>query len=427
MRYETEMIPYSSTIIMKAALIRRLTSLVAQIQPESSVSPREAEKLLYRIKSSFRTNLDRNHPSVQHRVRTNPEYHFQKILAGPYFANAGACHIPNFSTIDIVPQPKSLNQRQQFVNSPMISFRRCISEGTATHEDAVAYLYDEFRKALASSDVGLRESLRLCGAGTTVLTWLYSSSRGRSLSFLRHHELRTMLIPFIIAEGLEHLIWEWMRELKTLFIQSRSEDGASAIREIRKIQAHLIVKWFAFERRLGTDLSSTIEMFSKRVQSISHLVENPILNNVILYFLQALRKHPVTNGHSIDVLVQIIDKYDYDPQVRRSLAGLYRPEGPDIASALTVLRQYPTESIGRHHRRRQNLLFLSLRLAEMLLKDETDKAMRSAAWVLIFIETHFPAMVSIKQEDVPHKAHTAARSESDEASILLSLDALSAE
>lgn len=290
----------------------------------------------------------------------------------------------------------------------MIHFSKCISAGIASYEIATTCLKFEFRKVLASSDVRLHESLKLSGAGTTVLTWLHSLSHGGSLSFLKDSALRNMLIPFIIAEGKEHLIWEWMQELKTyITIQSSSTEDEIAI---RNIQLNILIERFGFETGPGPGLSSAIEIFSRTAPKIFFLAGNSTLDKLIYCFIGELAQHLTVNSDSIDLLAQIINIWDTDPQYRRSLVELYRPKGPDVASALTLLREYPTANISADHvRRRQDLIFLSFKLAELLLRDGSDTALTSAIWVMNFLQAHFAAEIGSQQPKTSHAKATERR------------------
>lgn len=390
-RIQSAFLASSRALTMKAAALRRWESLIARLDPVPPICKTDPQELLTLLQSSFHKHLNQNHPSIQQRPKTATETHLLTILSSPHFNNIPNRHIRSASRPGNVSQRANLGQIRNIAESPMTHFSNCVSAGTATCQIASACLKFEFQKALALSKVRPQESLKSSGAGTTVLNWLYSSSPG--LSFLRNHDLRKALIPFIIAEGKEGLIWEWMRELKThADNQSRSP---SYQRAIRTTQSSTCRDRFTFEILLGQGLNSAIDLFSQTAQKISLLAGNLTVQDMINYFIGKVAKCSTIEGHSIDTLIQIIDTWDSDPQYRRFQVELHRPQGPDVVSALTLLRQYPVERILEDcAQRREDLIHLSLRLADLLLQDGSDNAMASATWVMNFLQAHFAAEVN---------------------------------
>ena len=434
--------PYRSSPIMKTAAIRSWRSLVAKFDPSGPLSPREAQKLLTSVTSSFQKHLDHKHPSIDKRTRTRTDIHLGTILSGRHFKassyDGSVCHPPDVAPLHPVSLAECIDHLQQSSTPPMIHFRNCVSEGTANVSLAAACLEMEYRKAYLSSNDDLHKSLKSSGAGTTILNWLYSSKYGEGLRFLAHQRMRNLLTIFIIAEGKEHRIWEWLQELNTyIIIQCRPTYDQLAM---RKIQEDILRQRFRFEFRTRHSLKSAIEIFSQRVQEISLLAGNPVIDNLIFWFIQLLAAHGGLQISGIELLIRIIDEWDTDPRYRSALVNLYRPQlrddsilslnprpGSDLARlapALTLLRHYPTQNIFTDsERRRQDLIFLSSRLVELLSRDGSDAAMRSATWVMRFLQAHFAAEIDAQP---PPKAYQPARPDSDEMHNLQLLDSLPA-
>ncbi len=412
--------------VMKPSALRSWKSFVAKIHPPLPLSPKESQKLLSFLVSSFRRHLDGIHPSVLARSKTTAEIHLQTVLAAPHFNNSHTRQVRGTQMRDSATKVGSLSQIRQLAKSPMGYFEKCVSAGTATPEIAAECLVYEFRKALSSPEVKLREALKLSGAGTTVLNWLRSPSREEGLSFLNNRLLLKFLIPFVLAERQESVIWQWMQELKTYSIlRSRSEERKLAI---QRIQYDILVLTFGFEIKYATGLSTAIETLAQTARNISSLAGTPTLVGLIgLFVVKLARSRPSTiNGDSINLLVQIIDQWDRDPQYRRALVELYRPENPDIASALALLQQYPTRNIAADtKRRREELIFLGFRLAELLIRDGSYTAMSSANWVMNFLQDHFAEEIGSRSQAEIRQSERRERSKSQEASNIRLLDALS--
>lgn len=393
-----------------------------RIHQPHRLNSRDTKKFLLLLKSSFQKHLDGSHPSVQERSKTTTEIHLDTILAAPHFNNAPKRH--NLK-LENTSEEKSLYKIQQLAKSPMTYFSECVSAGTATHEIAGTCLAFEFRKVLASSPARLHESLKLSGAGTIVLNWLRSSNPGESLAFLKNHRLLKMLIPFIISEGKECLIWEWLQELKTYcIIRSRSTKDELLI---RKIQYHILSQTFGFEIRFGSGLNSAIKSFSQMARRIFFLTRSSTLDDLILGFMKKVPQALAVTGESIDLLVQVIDEWDTDPQYRRTLLKLYHPDKTDLASALTLLQRYPADNISTDsERRRRELIFLSFKLAESLMRETSVVARVSTHWVMKFLQDHFAKEIGFQEESDSHGSERNETSKGDKPSILQMLDALSA-
>lgn len=411
---------------MKPSAMLSWKSLVAKIHQPPPLSSRDSQKLLLLLGSSFQRHLDSIHPSILRRPKTATEIHLNTILAAPHFNNVREGYAASTPPLEQNSQLKSLRHIQMIAKSPMTHFAECVSLGTATREIATACLEYEFLKALNSPDLNMSDKLKLAGAGTTVLNWLHSSSHGESLAFLRKPRLRKWLILFLIAEGKESLIWEWLQGLKAYrVIRFRSKEGQMAI---WKIQSDIIYRKFTFEIRYGPGLSSAIETLSLRAREIRFLCGPYILDGLLALLVRNLRREfssLASNGDSIDLLIQMIDKWQTDPLYRRSEVELYRSEGPDIASALALLREYPTKTLSTDNdRRRRDLIFLSFKLTEMLLRDGSDTAVTSATWIMGFLQDHFAKEIvdNRKEKSVERKSHERPRS--DEAFHLRLLDAL---
>lgn len=412
---------------MKASAIARWSSFVAKIHQPLPLSPRESQKLLSLLKSSFQKRLDDIHPSSQSRSKTNTEIHLHTILAAPLFNNASRRQHAGISKHDHVFPAKGLSRIQQVANSPLTYFGDCVSDGTADYEIAGLCLRHEFRKALASPDADLREALKLSGAGKIILDWLRSSGQGGSLQFFRNFRFLKMLIPFVIAEGKESLIWQWLQELKTYdMLRSRSRESHLAI---RKMQYHILAQRFGFEMRHGAGLNSALEILSQTARPILFLAGHSSLDDLIGCFIRKLTKlspSPAITGNSIDSLLHIINDWDTDPKYRRLLVEQYRPGCPNILSALSMLQEYPSENMLTDcNRRRRELIFLSFRVAELLLQDGSDEAVSSASWVMTFLQDHFAKEIGFQRQEGQHDSEQNERSKNDEASNLRLLDALS--
>jgi hypothetical protein len=193
-------------------------SILPQIHQPLPLNKRESQQLLNSITSSFRKNLDQEHPWQQQdalesslKVASNPPIHLSKdivqkhrptdrhlesILTNPLFAQPG----------DIAsPTPTALQHHHDV-------FESAVSKGMMTIRRAAGYLA-MVNKQLASSVVNEPSAIAASGAGIRVVQWLRASGAENSLEFLTDQMLIPLLVRFMFLEGLEEVAWTWLSQL----------------------------------------------------------------------------------------------------------------------------------------------------------------------------------------------------------------------
>lgn len=389
---------------MNAAAIRSLKSWVARFDPTAPISTREAQKLAASLTYSFRKQFDIKYPLIDKRSKRSIEMHVGTILSGPHFNDSSVCRIPNAARLNHDSQAECMNQLRQSADPPMIYFTKCVSAGVATQRLAAACLRTEYTISHGLSLVDVREHAKSSGAGTTVLNWLNCSSHGVGLSSLKNPHLRKLLIFFIMAEEKEHLVWEWLQKLKNTTVARPRSPSDQIV--LSRFQCSIIKDILSFEWRCGHESHSMVENFSQKVQEISLLAGDSVIDHLIRWLIKILRSWGGFKLSVIELLSRIIGEWDTDPPYRCALVNLYRPQhasgslpssrGPDLAPALTLLRHYPMENIFTDSdRRREDLMLLSFRLVDLLSRDGSDAAMKSATWVMGFLHAHFVAEIHL--------------------------------
>ncbi|KAI1323024.1 hypothetical protein F5Y16DRAFT_384946 [Xylariaceae sp. FL0255] len=175
---------------------------------------RESQQLLESITTSFRKNLDQEHPwpsadepSVASAVAaTSPvtepkstapncrptDNHVRTILTNPLFAH---------------PPPA------RAMRSPFDIFDLAESRGLMTTRRAAGFLQAVRVQLVAECPDDLRRSMAASEAGFRVIRWLRSSGLTNNLQFLSDHTLVRSIIPFLYAEGLHDIAWTWLAQL----------------------------------------------------------------------------------------------------------------------------------------------------------------------------------------------------------------------
>lgn len=193
-----------------------LRTLFARYHEPPSISQQQSKKLLDGLKDSFRKELDREYgsngdksttvtasataptPSSSHSNRHSAaNQHLTSILSNPLFSYNKNSALPTFPTP--MPAPK---------RDPMNVFDHAVSRGMMNLNAATGCLMTKQNQmtaiepqsdASANSDVALR-----------VVRWLRSSGAELKLNFLDNRPFVQALVPFLVAEKMDDVAWEWV-------------------------------------------------------------------------------------------------------------------------------------------------------------------------------------------------------------------------
>ncbi|KAI0117680.1 hypothetical protein GGR51DRAFT_262716 [Nemania sp. FL0031] len=201
------------------------TGFLPQIHHPLPLNKRESQKLLDSITSSFRKNLDREHPWQTDETLANTppnskstesaelplvtttttnhrptDRHLRAILCNPLFSHP--------RTIDA-----STSLRTSSSNKPFDVFDSAVSKGLMTPRRAAGFLAAVRSQLMAESPDEIRQRMGMSGGGLRVVRWLRSSGLENDLGFLSDSALIRQIIPFLYAEGLQEIAWTWLAQL----------------------------------------------------------------------------------------------------------------------------------------------------------------------------------------------------------------------
>ncbi|KAI1267167.1 hypothetical protein F5Y18DRAFT_330763 [Xylariaceae sp. FL1019] len=198
-----------------------------QIHQPLPMTRRESQHLLDSITTSFRRNLDQEHPisvtddpatttsvpptSTLLKTAPSPKHrptdrHVRTILDNPLFARA--------------PDAQA-NSTTTMTKNPFDVFDLAVSKGMMTSTRAAGFLgtvrAQLSAEARAEPPSQCRDSLRsrmaASGAGRHVVRWLRSTGAVNDLAFLHDRALINHIVPFLYAEGLSEIVWSWLAQL----------------------------------------------------------------------------------------------------------------------------------------------------------------------------------------------------------------------
>ncbi|PHH70939.1 hypothetical protein CDD80_5650 [Ophiocordyceps camponoti-rufipedis] len=186
-----------------------LRKLFADYIEPPTLTRQQSHKLLNGLKASFRNELDREYGratdnAVESGSESRPSaasQHLRSILANPLFsyskpsaARDAACPLP---------QPK---------RDPMEVFDHAVARGMMTFKAATGCLVAKNRSPLAWSPCHKVDSASTETAAR-VVRWLRSSGADKTLHFLRYRSFVRSLMPFLVAERLDVVVWDWIARL----------------------------------------------------------------------------------------------------------------------------------------------------------------------------------------------------------------------
>lgn len=180
------------------------------------LSTKESQKLLNVLKTSFRQNLDKEHGWTSENAESTASQ-----------SSASQTHHSKHSSRDSHRRPIDRHLRSILSNplfkagirpndvafaaprDPMDVFEEAAAKGMMTRKAATGCLRAKRQRILQSSVLSVQDAMKDSMAGLQVVRWLRSSGEERTLEFLTDNHLVYELSPFLVAEGLEEVAWEW--------------------------------------------------------------------------------------------------------------------------------------------------------------------------------------------------------------------------
>ncbi|KAI1825993.1 hypothetical protein F4861DRAFT_146253 [Xylaria intraflava] len=208
---------------------------LSQIHQPLPLSQREARRLLESITTSFRKNLDREHPSEADEASTNTpaklptpdsvenyhptDRHLRAILSNPLFAHPRNADVNTPSVLTIR-------------NDHFSVFDSAVSKGLMTPKRAAGFLVTVRSQLSSEHPEDIRQRMSVSGAGLRVLRWLRASGKENNLDFLNESALVRVLVPFLYAEGMQEVVWTWLARLSSPTTPLEFEINAHALSEL---------------------------------------------------------------------------------------------------------------------------------------------------------------------------------------------------
>ena len=383
--------------MMKISPVSAWKYLASKVHPPLPINPRDSQKLLSLLNTSFREQLEQEHPEITSGERQATDAHINSILRSPLFSPLGerrypvTSQHPNPST-DMVESVRTI--AKDVDNGNVVEhFRRLVANGRADLEAAQLCLISFWNRVkILPKEVRFKE-MKASQAGAVVLHWLWSSGTMHSSSFLREKRFVGALMPFVIVEGRTALVWQWLRLLRD---EVKEAPVDAAMKSSIDAQGVIIKQYIQSPFHSGYDFK--IQEFLKVVGEVSSwgypydwtssvlrpagailtlfLIRDPNVSNISIKFSAFTDTALIWNRKGV---------YEAILQTRH-------PKHPDPSFALHYLKTRGSDymDVNLSRQKKIPIMLLCLDTAQILAKIERHQ---EARFVMDFLEANFAAEI----------------------------------
>lgn len=417
---------------MKVSAVLAIRALASKIHPPLPLTPRESQQLLLLLTSSFREQLNREHPSFhaddvgettespvagshgksigrRSSSRTSSlarasssgftDDHFQSILKNPLFSAGMKDRYEPPSGIHRTHHRDSAHDQLDSFD-PVAWFEASVASGSANIAKAT-YAMDTLQKILTSSpETSIRTGMAASLAGSKIFSWLRSSGLQGSLDFPKDGEFIALLTKYLLAEKRHDVILHW---IYTLHAQSRHlwlENSADYPSAPIKFAQGLLLQLVKSELTLGNGMRAAVDYFVRVTEDQNRKVkerqsERPDVDWRLLssllgptgkYLVQKLTQEGGArqlDPKDLDRFTQNLQIWVRDVEFCTAKLDLHHPVKPSAAAALAYLKHIAKQRIDvESSKKRRAIVHLSLDCASVLLQQDLCS---DATWVMEFI------------------------------------------
>lgn len=334
-------------------LLNPFSAIFPRIHHPPPLDKRESQRLLKALTTSFRKNLDKEHgylsrdesratsynpkvssattsPTTSHDSHRPTDGHVRAILSNPLFS-----YEPS----------KTISSRPFAEHDPMDVFDQAVAKGLMNFKRATGVLIAKRQAIAQSSSISVPQAMATSGTAHRVVSWLRSSGLERSLSFTKHQPLLNNLIPFMVEEGLDELVWIWLERWMAgghgLAMADQATNVASHSTHSSPLLTALVRAKVSPGSSLDAGYATLIradDMFSTH-KAFPRAVLAPWRTLSVMSTIFAWQRSPPSEAlfESFAAMSEQLRQV-YSTKIDRAHLDLYHPTHPDATAALNCLK-----------------------------------------------------------------------------------------
>ncbi|KAL4926253.1 uncharacterized protein BDV17DRAFT_293678 [Aspergillus undulatus] len=409
-------------------------------------TPRQSQQLLETLTSSFRRELDREHPpnasspdgsdaadknlfggllSENHPRSSShaADKHLGMILDHPLFRSKPS------RDPDLRDRAVHATAKAKSVKHPMLVFDELMASGSATAAAVSKCIIDQVLLASPHKGDGFVREMRKSGAGSRFMTWWWSSDDRTKISFINGSlTFHKQYCKFMVAVGLQDIVLTWLKTLKT-FIDGEYNKGPKypPTEPFKYLLGSLLQAEIDYGGGMSSAMRHYLDAFNlfrstgdedSRVTLLNSLIKPAayILSTLILRSGRNIEEripHKLYEDYAAAFLSMIKKK---DTHAVPALLALYHPTVPDAKPFVHFVRHLPPsriESMSWNYRERNLRAGLD---ALRLLDQVGDK--RDSLYVARFLQQ----ILELKPEERDPLWHEHDHVTSEERALIASWD-----
>ncbi|KAH6898651.1 hypothetical protein B0T10DRAFT_473336 [Thelonectria olida] len=313
-----------------------LKNLFASYHEPIPLSKQQSQKLLDGLKSSFRKQLDREYgesadsPNVPSEPVTTPHRmsatnrHLKDILSNPLFSY-------NKDITSTLPSILPSSKRD-----PLEVFDHAVARGMMTPKAAIGCMIAKSKQLHALNQSV--NSLASSGTASRVVRWLRSSGSEQDLRFLDNLTFVRALAPFMVAEDMEEIAWEWLS--RTVNDTSGNLSDGKRLRRASHLLAEIV------RTKCQPQYGNLDAGISTMLQAQQMFQRSPLVSELLVSSWRSVSWFSTVEAYSrtaaseelFDAHMATADRLPGPLLVERAHLHLYHPTHPDHVPALQFFK-----------------------------------------------------------------------------------------
>lgn len=278
-------------------------------------------------------------------------------------------------------------------------FDEACSRGLMTLGYARACLVAKKDMIRSSSAITIAAGMKESGAGAKVLKWMSDNGFVKADIFLQNEALLAILIEYMVAEGLEDIVWVWTKEA--------IERASKTSRRDRRLQEttlaeNLVHHLVAGQAQASLTRNGAYQTICKTEAQLRRRNVNPheVLRKAGLWlsYQTCMREdtHLPPADNIYDLFVNTLSSFSANSERDRAHLALKHPTRPDAGKALEFLKRFKREESKEQPKTgSKRIIALALDAAKVLHEQNMYK---KAKWVMDYLQETFPEELGLNKQ-----------------------------